>query len=77
MAENHTDRQRILTFSEAAAFLRFSKSHLSNVLNSKVRGIPPMPNIRVGRRVLFRRESLEQWLSNMEGRQAIIPGGAR
>ena len=58
---------RVLNLAEAARFVRCSRSHLSNVLNSKVRDVPHLPAVRIGRRVLFRRESLEQWLRQIEG----------
>ena len=43
----------ILTLPEAAKFLRMSRSHLLNILKGKVRGVPALPYIRVGRRLLF------------------------
>ena len=56
----------ILNLAEAAVFVRCSRAHLCNVVNGKVRGIPRLPTVRIGRRVLFRRESLEQWLREVE-----------
>lgn len=56
----------ILNLAEAATFVRCSRAHLCNVVNGKVRGIPHLPTVRIGRRVLFRRESLEQWLREVE-----------
>jgi excisionase family DNA binding protein len=56
----------ILTLAEAARFLRCSKSHLSNLLNGKVLGMPPLPVVRVGRRVLFVQESLEEFVRQVE-----------
>ncbi len=56
----------ILNLAEAATFVRCSRAHLCNVMNGKVRGIPHLPTVRIGRRVLFRRESLEQWLREIE-----------
>ena len=58
----------ILTVKEAALMLRCSKAHLCNVLNGKVAGVPQLPAVRIGRRVLFRRDSLEQWLREVESR---------
>src|ERR1039457_5528548 len=49
----------ILNLAEAAKLVRCSRAHLCNVINGKVRGIPHLPTVRIGRRVLFRRESLE------------------
>lgn len=59
-------KPRVLNLAEAAEFVRCSKAHLCNILNGKVRGIPQLPAVRVGRRVLFRRESLESWLIEVE-----------
>jgi excisionase family DNA binding protein len=52
----------VLTLPEAAKYLRVSKSHLSNVINGKVRGIEPLRFRRVGRRILFRRRWLDEWM---------------
>ena len=57
---------KVLNLTEAAALVRCSRAHLCNVINGKVRGIPHLPTVRIGRRVLFRRESLEQWLREVE-----------
>jgi hypothetical protein len=42
------------------------------VLNGKVRDVPHLPSVRIGRSVLFRQESLEQWLRQIEGEEAKI-----
>ena len=57
---------KVLNLAEAAALVRCSRAHLSNIVNGKVRGIPRLPTVRIGRRVLFRRESLESWLQQVE-----------
>ena len=57
---------KVLNLAEAAALVRCSRAHLSNVINGKVHGIPRLPAVRIGRRVLFRRESLEVWLQQVE-----------
>lgn len=57
---------KVLNLAEAAALVRCSRAHLSNIINGKVRGIPHLPILRIGRRVLFRRESLELWLQRVE-----------
>jgi len=64
---------RILNLAEAAALVRCSRAHLSNIVNGKVHGIPRLPTVRIGRRVLFRRESLEQWLQQVESMTAPRP----
>jgi hypothetical protein len=42
--------------------LRISKAHLSNVINGKVPDVPPLRSFRVGRRVLIRREWVDEWM---------------
>lgn len=69
IAEKGDQIPRVLNLKEAATFVRCSKAHLCNILNGKVRDIPRLPAVRVGRRVLFRRESLEQWLRDVEATQ--------
>jgi excisionase family DNA binding protein len=52
----------VMNLAQAAAYLQVSKAHLSNVINGKVPGISPFRSVRVGRRVLIKREWLDQWL---------------
>lgn len=59
-------RPKVLNLAEAAALVRCSRAHLSNIVNGKVHGIPRLLTVRIGRRVLFRRESLERWLQEVE-----------
>ena len=59
-------RSNVLNLAEAATLVRCSRAHLSNIVNGKVHGIPRLPTVRIGRRVLFRRESLELWLQEIE-----------
>lgn len=54
--------RQILTIEEVAEILRCSKTHVSHVLNGKVRGIPKLTHLAMGRRKLVRREWLEQWM---------------
>jgi excisionase family DNA binding protein len=56
----------VITVAEAAELLRFSKAHLLNVLNGRVRNVPALPHIRIGTRILIRRESLDRWLAGVE-----------
>ena len=63
---DHAALPRILNLAEAATVVRCSRAHLSNIIHGKVPGIPYLPTVRIGRRVLFRRESLEQWLEKVE-----------
>ena len=56
----------VLTIAEAARATRCSKTHMQNVLQGRVTNVPPLPCIRVGRRVLIRRQSLERWMDDAE-----------
>jgi Helix-turn-helix domain len=52
----------ILTVKDIAEILRCSKTHVGNVLNGKVPGIPRMAHLTMGRRKLVRKEWLDRWL---------------
>ena len=58
-----TEPPSLLTLDETAAVLRCSKSHASRLTRGLVRGISPLPAIRLGRLVLVCREDLIHWLS--------------
>jgi excisionase family DNA binding protein len=68
---------QILTLPEAATYLRCSKSHLSNLVNGKVLGMPPLPVVRVGRRVLFIKNSLEEYARQLESAGLVAAGEER
>ena len=54
--------QHILTINEVAGILRCSKTHVSNVINGKVAGVPKLAHLSMGRRKVIRRAWLEQWM---------------
>jgi hypothetical protein len=56
-----------MTLSQAALYLRVSKAHLSNVLSGKVPGVAPCRSFRLGRRILMKREWIDQWLESSHG----------
>jgi excisionase family DNA binding protein len=56
----------LLTMKEVAAALHCSKAHVCNIAAGRVAGCPPLPAVRMGRRLLVRRESLERWISDNE-----------
>jgi excisionase family DNA binding protein len=56
----------VLTISDAAQLMRCSKAHLLNVIHGRVVNVPPLPCVRIGRRILIRREALERWLAAVE-----------
>jgi excisionase family DNA binding protein len=57
---------QLLTVVEVASELRCSKAHICNLMNGKVGGASPLPCVRLGRRRLVRRESLEAWMKTNE-----------
>jgi excisionase family DNA binding protein len=56
----------ILTCGEVAKRLRLSKGQLSKLINGKIAGVPRLKTARLGRRVVVREETLEQWLRELE-----------
>lgn len=56
----------VLTVPEVAHELRCSKAHVHNLLNGKVRGAHPLPSVRMGRRRLVRRSTLDEWIAASE-----------
>jgi excisionase family DNA binding protein len=60
----------LLTVAEAARELRCSKTHLHNIIHGKVPDLPRLPVLRIGRRVLIRREGLRAWMSSVEENEA-------
>jgi excisionase family DNA binding protein len=59
-------KEEILTTSDVAAELRCSKAHVCKVIRGQVSGVGALPAIHMGRRVLIRRSSLEQWKIDSE-----------
>jgi excisionase family DNA binding protein len=51
-----------MRLTDAAAYLNISKSHLSNLINGRVPGVPPIRAHRAGRRILIKREWIDEWL---------------
>jgi excisionase family DNA binding protein len=63
--ENSAD---ILTIDEVAKVLRCSKAHVQNALRGKLRGLPRLMHMPMGRRKVVRREWLQQWLETNKAR---------
>ena len=59
----------VLTVAEVAHELRCSKAHVHNIIAGKVPNLPPLPVLRIGRRVLIRRDGLEAWILSLEARE--------
>lgn len=60
---------RVLTITEAARELRCSKAHIHNIVHGRVHDLPPLPVLRLGRRVLIRAEALKAWMLSVEARE--------
>ena len=52
----------ILTIKEVAAVLRCSKAHALTVINGKVRGLPKLTRLSLGRRTVVRKDWPDQWM---------------
>ena len=63
---------KILTVAQIAAELRCSRAHVYKAINGEVTGVSRLPAIRMGRRKLVRRSSLELW---KEGNEKGSPEG--
>jgi excisionase family DNA binding protein len=57
------DEFGLMTLDDVAALLQVSKAHVANIVAGRVRGCPPIPAVRLGRRRLVRRSSLETWIA--------------
>jgi excisionase family DNA binding protein len=64
-----SEDRNVLTVAEVARELRCSKAHVHNVINGKVPDLPPLPVLRIGRRVLIRHEALKAWMLSLEARE--------
>lgn len=64
-----TDTAGVLTMTEAARELRCSKAHVHNIIHGRVADLPPLPVLRIGRRVLIRHEALRVWMLSVEARE--------
>ena len=56
----------LLTIPEAASELRLSKTTILRLLAGQLENMPRLPSIRIGRRVLIRRESLHRFTEQAE-----------
>jgi len=65
-----------LSLAEVATILHCSKAHLSNIVAGRVQGCKPLPALRLGRRLIIRRESLLSWIEQND-KIATSPVSAR
>lgn len=67
------DQFDLLTMAEVAELLHCSKAHVCNAVAGKLRGCRPIPSVRMGRRMLVRRESLMVWIEQNEAASVCKP----
>ena len=68
----------LLTMVDVAKILHCSKAHVCNAVNGKLDGCTPIPAVRLGRRLLVRRASLDRWIAeNESGTLAVSPERGR
>jgi hypothetical protein len=60
---------RLLTREEAMDRLRLKASHFSKLVNGKIKGLPILPMVTIGRRQLFRAEALDRWIIDVENKR--------
>ena len=60
------ENDQLLTREEAMDLLRLKPSHFSKVVNGKIKRLPRLPAVLIGRRQLFRSESLKRWIKEVE-----------
>ena len=56
----------MLTLGEVAKVLRCSKAQTCNLTNGKVRGVPTLPSVRLGKRKIVRQQALVAWMEDRE-----------
>ena len=69
MPESPALHPNVLTVAEVARELRCSKAHVHNIIHGKVEGLPPLPVLRIGRRMLIRHDGLAAWMQDVEARE--------
>ena len=58
--------REVLTVRDLALELRCSISHVHNVINGKAKHVSKLPAIRMGRKKLVLRDTLEEWKKSNE-----------
>jgi predicted DNA-binding transcriptional regulator AlpA len=63
----------VLNLSEAAELLGIKPSQLYEHTRARARARQriPLPHLRLGKRLAFRRESLERWIAQLESETAV------
>lgn len=63
---SNSSKNDILRTSELCLWLDASKATVSRMVNGKIPGLAPLPCLRLGRSMRFRREAIENWLRENE-----------
>ncbi len=63
-----TKPKDVLTVPEIAAELRCSKAHVSNLMNGRVRNVPRLTHVSLGRRKVVHRRWLDDWMNALSSR---------
>ena len=58
--------REVLTVRDVALELRCSMAQVYNEINGKVKNVPRLPTIAIGRRRLIQRDTLEEWKKSNE-----------
>jgi excisionase family DNA binding protein len=64
------EQPTLLTIAEVAESARVSKAHIERAIAGRLAKTPKLTSIRIGNRVLIRRESLTRWLAALETEEA-------
>jgi hypothetical protein len=60
-----TKPRDVLTAPEIAAELRCSKAHVCTLMNGRVRNVPKVTHVSLGRRRVVHRRWLEDWMNSL------------
>jgi len=71
--ETSSNQFDLLTMAEVATLLHVSKAHVCNIAAGRVNGCAPLPAVRMGRRLLVRREALMVWIEQNEAASVSKP----
>lgn len=56
----------VLTVLQIATHMNCSKQHIYHAISGTVAGVSPLPVIKLGRRLLVRRSTFEEWKRSNE-----------
>ena len=73
-AETKGLSNELLSLSEVRIELKCSKSHVSNIINGLVPGLPKLRVIALGRRKFVLQPTLDEWLLLVEGLEGYDGG---